>query len=142
MTNRQKYENILEKFVGKTCYRSLACNSFKLRFESNNNQKYQDYIWIDPPWSFEHRNNIITEAYLCPHYKDLDYKSRFKEWCDLFIPLNESELIEYKFNSDESLILYFPNDYRLYIPSCEQEEHEEESWYFHWYVKMFNNIKD
>ena len=74
--------------------------------------------------------------------KDLNYKSRFKKWCDLFIPLNESELIEYKFNSDESLTLHFHNDYRLYIPICEQEEDEEESGYFHYYIKICNDIKD
>jgi hypothetical protein len=169
-SDRQKYEPILQGFVGMICYRSIACNSIKIRFgeradvtESVDETvsesplalsptqrgyrffqqlqrakvKPQSYIWIDPPWSFMQHGELITEAYLCPHYEDIDYAPRFKEWCNLFHPLNESVLTGYEFLEDESLNLFFHDSYQIHVPRDESDScDKDELWYSQWYARL------
>jgi hypothetical protein len=134
--NRQKYEQILKSFVGQACYRSIACNSIKIRFGEAAKPAQQGYIWIDPPWSFIQHEKLITDAYSCPHYEEVDYKLRFWEWCDLFHPLDESVFTGYVFLEDCSLKLFFDNSYQLYVPIDEEvsDNDDLELWYWRWYA--------
>lgn len=108
----------------------------KLRFEETANTAGRGYIWIDPPWSFMHYQQLITDSDLCPHYEDADYTPRFREWCNLFSPLDQSVLTEYEFASDEGLKLLFSNSYLLYIPAIKAEPEDADAWYLHWYARQ------
>lgn len=134
--DREQYESLLQGFVGQICHRTIACNSIKLRFEGIENSAGRGYIWVDPPWSFMHHQQFVTDAYLCPHYEDTDYALRFQQWCNLFSPLDQSVLTSYEFASDESLSLFFSNSYLLYIPKIEAEPEDVALWYSHWYTSQ------
>ena len=139
VSDRQQYEPILRDFVGKTCDYSIACNSIKIRFEERGQLKRQGYIWIDPPWSFIQHGELITDAYLCPHHEDIDYRLRFPEWCNLFHPLNQSVFTGYEFLEDNSLQLFFHDSYQIHIPKYENCSNDENSelWYLQWYASPF-----
>jgi hypothetical protein len=138
-SDRQKYEPILRDFIGETCHHSIACNSIKIRFEKRDKLKRQGYIWIDPPWSFMQNGELIADAYLCPHYEDIDYRLRFQEWCNLFHPLNQSIFTGYEFLEDNSLHLSFHDSYQIHIPKYEDCSNDEdpEQWYLQWYASPF-----
>lgn len=139
VSDRQQYEPILRDFVGKTCSHSIACNSIKIRFEERGQLKRKGYIWIDPPWSFMQHGELITDASFCPHYEDIDYNPRFKEWCNLFHPLNQSVFTGYEFLEDSSLNLFFHDSYQIHIPKYEDYPDDEdlELWYVQWYANPF-----
>jgi hypothetical protein len=138
VSDRQKYEPILRGFVGKTCYRLIACNSIKIRYGERAKIKGQGYIWIDPPWSFMQHGELITEAYLCPYHEAIDYELRFREWCNLFHPLDESVLTSCEFLEDGSLNLFFHDSYQIHVPKDEGSPDDEdlELWYLQWYASL------
>jgi hypothetical protein len=81
---------------------------------------------------------LITEVYLCPYHEDIDYEPRFREWCNLFHPLDESMPAEYGFLEDGSLDLFFHNSYQIHVPRDENSPDEEnlELWYLQWYASL------
>lgn len=135
ISDRKQYEPILQRLVGRTCHRTISCNSIKLRFEATANTTGRGYIWIDPPWSFMHHQRLITALGLCPNHEDADYTLKFREWCSLFSPLNQTILTEFEFSLDGDLKLLFPDSYSLHIPVINTEPEDAEDWYLHWYAR-------
>jgi len=131
-TDKKQFELLLIKLIGKRCSRTFACNSIKLRFETDNNIQY---IWIDPPWEFFCKNYKITDSYECPHHTEEDYPLKFKIWCDRFSPLDSILFINYRFNIKNDLILEFDKAYKIIVPFTIPNP-EEELWYSHWYCKV------
>ncbi|MBP0021623.1 MAG: hypothetical protein J7647_29220 [Cyanobacteria bacterium SBLK] len=135
--DREVYEPILQRLVGQVCHRTLACNSFKLRFETITKTADRGYIWIDPPWSLMYREQLITDSFLCPHYEEANYSQKFRQWCNLFSPLNQTVMTRYEFTDGGDLNLFFLHSYWLHIPAIAEELQDEDSdWYLHWYARI------
>lgn len=125
----------IKRLVGRHCEKSLACNSLKIRFGCDVDERGTSYIWIDPPWIFIKNNNIITHADESP-----DETIEFKEWANLLNPLNKTQLVSYDYSDKGNFELHFSENYSLLMPytADEVDENEEvpadddEHWYIHY----------
>ena len=88
----------LRSLIGKSCERSLATNSLKLRFDGAPGGKGRAYIWIDPPWRLSLDGRFITGSTDWPVWDGVAEpeinRPVWDAWCDLFVPLNRTALVE------------------------------------------------
>ena len=84
----------LRSLRGKSCERSLATNSLKLRFDGDPGEKGRAYIWIDPPWRLSLAGRFITGSADWPVWDGVEEpevnRPLWDEWCALFDPLNNT----------------------------------------------------
>ena len=112
---------LLEKFRGKVCARTVACNSIKIAFGHKS-----EYIWIEPPWIFAEPGRLITTSDEYPQ-EDSDFVS----WSEMVDIPEGSSFVEYSYNI-RVLVLHFSNAKMLIIPESKLEEGTEE--WDHWYA--------
>lgn len=124
MNHRHDIKRI-ETFVGKTCERTLACNSLKIRFGEK-----RPYIWIDPPWALRKGDRQITSSDEYPQSDD-----EFANWSDTLAPINTAVLSGFERRGNDALLLQFNNGYSLDVPSL-QEPIDDEDLYHHWYASL------
>lgn len=122
----QEFGQIVDALVGKTFERSLATNSIKLRFGTEIDPRGTDYIWIDPPWELRSADELVTTS---ADYDDV----RFKEWSQLFDPLNKDILKSWEAAENGSVIFSTGNGYKIVLPFS-GDIREEGYWYSHWYA--------
>jgi hypothetical protein len=88
----------LQTLIGKSCERSLATNSLKLRCDGAPGEKGRAYIWIDPPWRLSHAGRLITGSADWPVWDGLEApevnRPLWDAWCALFDPLNRTTLVD------------------------------------------------
>ena len=127
MSLRDLKENrkTLLAFKGRQCFASLATNSIKIHIDKN--QKNGRYIWIDPPWLFFQGLDTVTSSH--------EYSDRgFKKWCEKFAALRKTVFDDFKETADGDITFYFPDRYRLFVPSASSSDEEDDSWYDHWFA--------
>ena len=124
---------IIESLVGASCERTLACNSIKIRFGCETNEKGSSYIWIDAPWEFQTRDKLLTESYDYPSHEEPNSEERFSKWSSILNPLNKTILKGVIYTAEKELELEFENGYYIYVPYSNVKEDDE--WYEHWYAK-------
>jgi hypothetical protein len=87
----------LRSLLGKSCERSLATNSLKLRFGGVPGEKGRAYIWIDPPWRLSLAGRFITGSADWPVWDGVEKpevnRPLWEAWCALFDPLNRTTLV-------------------------------------------------
>jgi hypothetical protein len=114
---------LIKSFVAKTCERTLACNSLKLRFGHK-----KTYIWIDPPWTLCKGDSVITSSDDCPEDTDA-----FKIWSESLKPLNKTVFAAFEHTTEGDLRLIFDHDFNLRIPFTSNTA-DDEDFYAHWYA--------
>jgi hypothetical protein len=117
---------IVTNLVGKGFERTLATNSIKLRFGTAVDPRGDHYIWIDPPWVLYGPDGPITHS---GEYNE----EGFKEWSQLFTPLNSNTLTAWKVLGDAGVVFYFATGHSLLVPSVGAQR-PEDRWYTHWYA--------
>ncbi len=125
---------IIKSLVGNSCERTLACNSIKIRFGCDIDEKGTSYIWIDPPWEFQTRDKLLTESIDCPNHEEANYDEKFSEWSTIFNPLNKTVLKGVTYTTEKELELEFDGGYYIYVPYSKTKE--DDDWYEHWYAKI------
>ena len=108
----------LRSLLGKSCERSLATNSLKLRFGSESGEKGRFYIWIDPPWRLSLAGRFITGSADWPVWDGVEEpeinRPLWEAWCTLLDPLNRTTLVGLSVNSPlADLTLEFETGHRL-----------------------------
>ncbi len=124
----EKFGAIVDTLIGKVCERSLACNSIKLRFNTQEDPRGEQYIWIDPPWDFFCRDQLITSSEEYLYENDLD------SWFNLFEPLDKSTLVKWYYRPGKDLVLFIFED-NYVIRLFQMNEDDSDSWYKHWYAR-------
>ena len=110
---------------GQAWESTLATNSLKLRFNTDQYDKGNPYIWIDPPWLLMWDEEVAVSA---QDYIDAD---NGQEWFGAW-PLRSSKLVSSKY-SDGCLVLVFEGGYRLVVPPNKLDV-DSDDFYSHWYV--------
>lgn len=121
-----EFSPVVEGLVGSVCERTLATNSIKLRFKTEDDPRGEAYIWIDPPWAFLEGDRLITTS---DDYDDED----FAEWSQLFRPLDRTVFQEWRQAEDAGTVFMFSNGFRILVPEIDQPPFED-AWYVHWYA--------
>jgi hypothetical protein len=108
----------LRSLLGKSCERSLATNSLKLRFDGAPGEKGRAYIWIDPPWRLSLAGRIITGSADRPVWDGVEEpevnRPLWEAWCALFDPLNRTTLVDVAVGSQwADLTLEFETGHRI-----------------------------
>jgi hypothetical protein len=130
-----RFAAALPALVGRACLATVAANSLKLHIDEN--RKDGTYLWIDPPWQFQHVGELIRSSATCPHHEQAEYESLFAEWARGLRPLSNTRILEVKAEVDGGLVLRFEHEYSLVVPA-DPSPGDEEDWYDHWY---FNAAK-
>ena len=115
---RAKLLTALQSLVGKSCERSLATNSLKLRFDGAPGEKGRAYIWIDPPWRLSLAGRFITGSADWPVWDGVEEpevnRPLWESWCALFDPLNRTTLVRVAVESPQhDLALEFESGHRI-----------------------------
>lgn len=108
----------LQSLVGKSCERSLATNSLKLRFDGKPGKNGRAYIWLDPPWRLSQSGRLITGSADWPVWDGVEEpdinRPLWEAWCALFDPLNRTTLVGVSVSSPlPDLALEFGSGYRI-----------------------------
>ena len=108
----------LRALLGKSCERSLATNSLKLRFDGAPCEKGLAYIWIDPPWRLSLAGRLITASADWPVWDGVQEpdvnRPLWEAWCMLFDPLNRTTLVDVAVGSQfADLTLEFETGHRI-----------------------------
>src|SRR5262249_727136 len=87
----------LRSLLGKSCERSLATNSLKLRFDGAPGEKGRAYIWIDPPGRLSLADRFITGSGDWPVWDGVEdpevNRPLWEAWCSLLAPLDRTTLV-------------------------------------------------
>lgn len=120
-----RYGKVVDGFVGGACAATLATNSIKLAF--GHGQKGDPYVWIDPPWRFEHDEHCVTTA---TEYSE----DTFTTWSGLLGPLRHATLLAWT-DGERATTFSFDGGYRLVVPWLDPDgDDEHPSWYSRWYA--------
>jgi hypothetical protein len=94
---------IVDSLVGHRCERTLATNTIKLHFNTEESPGDGQYIWIDPPWFlYEGEREVTTST---------DYDDRhFLAWSELFQPLNSTLLEAWQEDDSGGSVFVFRTD--------------------------------
>jgi hypothetical protein len=100
---------IVDSLVGGRCERTLATNTIKLRFNTEQDPRGRQYIWIDPPWAlFEGDRGVTTSA-------DYD-EGHFAAWIELLQPMDSTLLEAWHEDDSGGSVFVFSHGYRLVVP--------------------------
>ena len=100
---------IVDSLVGGRCERTLATNTIKLRFNTQQDPRGRQYIWIDPPWAlFEGDRGVTTSA-------DYD-EGHFAAWIELLQPMDSTLLEAWHEDDSGGSVFVFSHGYRLVVP--------------------------
>lgn len=101
-------------------------NSIKFRFDTENDPRGVRHIWIDPPWTLNHGNSVVTSSD--------DYTNElFREWQRHFDPLNRTTFVGWE-GRDDGTTFRFSDNYTIFVPAG-YDGRDDTNWFDSWYAK-------
>ena len=134
MSARDYTENhvLLRALKGRRCSPTLAASTIKLHIDRN--QKYGDYLWIDPPWNLTRHGEAILSSASYPDHEDENYEVLHRKWAQILSDLVVSEIQEISATSEGALTVELDNGSVLEAPTDNYRSDDADDWYDHWYV--------
>ena len=94
---REALMTSLRSLVGKSCERSLATNSLKLRLDGTPSERGRAYLWIEPPWRLSLAGRFVTGSADWPVWDGVEepeiHRPLWEAWCAMFEPLNRTTIV-------------------------------------------------